>query len=219
MLLHALLDFDVRFGALVAMLVFLMFCAQSWGPQEDGTDPTPTPRSLELGKAPSIAICCVLAALCVAGVVSDVQRSAVRNAGLNGDMDKVEQAVESPLFWNDVTVRTMLCGDWMLKADATSAKEYWGAGNVQTAEQAIMLHTCFVRAKQQDDAFDVIATELEREPYNRTLFKRAKGLFEQQELTAEQMERYRTLVERANELAKQGNAALLADNKPMPALQ
>lgn len=199
--LHSVVDFDLQFGALAGLLALLL-C--------DGCGP-----SIKVGRGFGWAPWAASAALltgCIAGFACGAMRSVLTAAAVVGDDGSAERVyLGNPLAYNDVGARDDYLQALYRAGRYEDVALSCAAYGVSTAGQAQTAAWALAELGMSDEGLSLLVQMAEIQPYNAVLLNEMGRYASEHGIPESLLERYTAVVERANRLAGEGNAALLGD--------
>lgn len=219
--LHSLVDFDLQFSALAALLAFLLIVPCDEG--EGGS----SSESMSNG-SPTALVCGVLGlaviVVCSFGIAIDRDRAEATAfstepsaSALTSDNDIAQMVIaafeESDLARRDVDAQSLYLAALFAQSRYQDIVAYTGRCGVGSDDQALVLAYAYEALGYTDRAANALVAELEREPFNLYLFQEVALFFEEHGVPESCISRYRAAVDEANRRAHEWPASLLANQE------
>ena len=200
-LLHSLVDFDLQFGAIAALLVLLL-C--------DGRSFRVHLRRPWRGVPYGIAIMLLIG--CLAGVFTGFVRSSLDVAQQRGDVALAGRLYGGNLLaLGDISAHASYLKTLQAAGHAADVVADYEARGLSTFEEALPVVLSMAQVGQFDRGFALLLRLAELEPYNVAVFSALEAYWEGLAVDDGYLDRYISAVEYSNALVDQGNAALLDD--------
>lgn len=206
-LLHATLEFDLRFSSLACLVAWLLvaLCPMPEHAEAGETAPAAPPVRLRLRGLPCSILCLLVClSLCTLGCLSQLSQVALRLTAARGDYASCERLFSSnPLARADVQAQethlAALCaqGKWEQTVDAAQLLRTPSDASVLSLAQA------HLALGQNREAGDVLLRRMEEQPFNVAFFEEAATTATQWARDPNVAARYREAVSQANQLAAQ----------------
>ena len=176
---HALIDFDVQFAVIAALLVFLLVqpCGsyQSVEAQEAVSDAARARRFTV-----TLAASVVGLVLCSISFVAAASGYAIERAFFEGDNGKVVRLyMSAPFAREDTRAQTLSVKALASLGDIGNLQSFVSKGLVATDEQALSICSAFCKAGDVYAGERVLLDELKREPYNEAFKQVARALLDE----------------------------------------
>ena len=225
LLLHAVIDFDFSFGAVLVLLALLLSSPFGGAGEDVGVEDAGAPVGRGQAVAPTrtgaiaLLVACVLVLLLVElSLWATLTRTSIVRSAQEGDVAAAAEVTRASAFAlldqelvAEVAQAYADAGAWQEAVDLVAA-----SGGVRGAQQACTVAVCQYALGDAQAAEEVLIAELEAEPRNRKLFKQVKALFEEQGLSDANATAYHAAVAAANELLWEGFNPLVDNTEDMP---
>ena len=186
---HALIDFDLQFGAIAFFLAFLLSAPQG---------PSVPSKSLWLGLA-----CLVLGApACSAGALAEASKIGLSLANATGDYREAQGMFEqNPFAQSDVAAQTEYLAASYSLGDSSQIEAFLERFGVSSDRQAMYVAASLYESGETQRAGEVLIEQLEVQPYNDEFFRSVKTMIEIYGLDDALKDRYNAAVANASGLA------------------
>lgn len=177
MVLHAAFDFDLHFSALFTLLIVFLSLGLPPGSsrrtalemrtmhESRGGEAAARPRSRQGALLPmGITVLALMTSAC--GLGAEYVMASVREAAAEGDVSKVESALQLPGTAHDEDLET-LSMEALLHAGAFDQVAWYAdCDRVDNAEQALLAATAMIMLDKEEEAERVLDMEIMREPFH-----------------------------------------------------
>lgn len=203
-LAHALVDFDLRFGALAFLLVFLLI--------DDSGPEIPRVPAVVAG----VALDAMVVVACTAGLWAEGVRGRLDAAAVAGDAEVAEQMLaEGAAVQGDVAAVTSCLEAFARAGEWDPIAALYCQMGASSSEQAILVAQSLFECGDAEEAAAVLIGELKRGPYQVVLFEQVEILFDEYGVSDAAKVSYREALDDANALAETGRAAWLGNQETM----
>ena len=208
---HALVDFDFQFSAIVVLTVLLIAT-----PLDAQDDEARGVGRFALRGHPAlcwVAAACALVASCGA-VYLDLQAGALQNASVRHDAEKAVALYDSGVFMQgDVAMETFVASALYQSADFQGTADF--VESLASEDEALAMYHALAQIGLGDDdaARETLSSALYQHPYNVDFYEAVRSCIVDNGLDARYAEAFNEQAGRATELSQAGHASWLSNQK------
>ena len=200
--LHSFVDFDLKFGSLLFLLVFLV--------SSNGDD------ALENGQAhgwlslmPWLVCPVACAFICLVGLLCEVSTTALNMAYTSGEYDRCKELVEgNALAHTDPEALEWYLGSCVEQQEYEQAAQMYGHMNNPTDNSTVYAAISYYMLGDVQKAGGAIIGQMHLQPYNVPFYHNAQQLTNTYGLDEPQVDAYNAAIDYANMLADQASESL-----------